>query len=66
MRQTDHKPTTRIVSLKSNLQFAYDCRAQQGKRRNIWNLKNLRQPLMHTIFAWGEQRALQITTYQGT
>ena len=35
MRQAYDRPTTRIVSCKSNLQLAYDCRVWQKKCRSI-------------------------------
>ena len=35
MRQAYDRPTTRIVSCKSNLPLAYDCRARHEKCRRI-------------------------------
>ena len=35
MRQAYDRPTTRIVSCKSNLQLAYDCRVRHKKCRRI-------------------------------
>ena len=35
MRQAYDRPTTRIVSCKSNLQVAYDCRVRHKKSRRI-------------------------------
>ena len=42
MRQAYDRPTTRIVSCKSNLQLAYDCRVRHKKSRRI--LKHVLNP----------------------
>ena len=42
MRYVYNKPTTRIVSCKSNLQLAYDCRARHEECRGL--LKHILKP----------------------
>ena len=42
MRYVYNKPTTRIVSCKSNLQLAYDCRARHEECRGL--LKHVLKP----------------------
>ena len=42
MRYVYNKPTTRIVSCKSNLQLAYDCRARHEECRGL--LKHVSKP----------------------
>ena len=51
MRQAYDRPTTRIVSCKSNLQPAYDCRVRQKKCRRI---------LKHVLKSYDNRRYRQL------